>query len=79
MGCRARPVRAPNAVIIYGQGKGDNTSNMRREGYQAACDEAGVTVLQALSGQNTTDGATKTMEDLLKRLSRPDRHRALPQ
>ena len=52
------------AVIIYGQ-EGDNTSNMRREGYQAACDEAGVTVLQALSGQNTTDGATKTMEDLL--------------
>ena len=52
------------AVIIYGQ-EGDNTSNMRREGYQAACDEAGVTVLDALSGQNTTDGATKTMEDLL--------------
>ena len=43
------------AVIIYGQ-EGDNTSNMRREGYEAAC---------ALSGQNTTDGATKTMEDLL--------------
>ena len=53
-----------NAVIIYGQ-EGDNTSNMRREGYEAACEEAGVTVLQALSGQNTTDGATKTMEDLL--------------
>ena len=53
-----------NAVIIYGQ-EGDNTSNMRREGYEAACEEAGVTVLDALSGQNTTDGATKTMEDLL--------------
>ena len=53
-----------NAVIIYGQ-EGDNTSNMRREGYQAACDEAGITVLDALSGQNTTDGATKTMEDML--------------
>ena len=52
------------AVIIYGQ-EGDNTSNMRREGYQAACDEAGITVLDARSGQNTTDGATKTMEDLL--------------
>ena len=52
------------AVIIYGQ-EGDNTSNMRREGYQKACDEAGVEVLAALSGQNTTDGATKTMEDLL--------------
>lgn len=52
------------AVIIYGQ-EGDNTSNMRREGYEAACQEAGVEVLAALSGQNTTDGATKTMEDLL--------------
>ena len=39
------------AVIIYGQ-EGDNTSNMRREGYQKACDEAGVEVLDALSGQN---------------------------
>lgn len=53
-----------NAVIIYGQ-EGDNTSNMRREGYQKACDEAGVEVLATLSGQNTTDGATKTMEDML--------------
>lgn len=52
------------AVVIYGQ-EGDNTSNMRREGYEAACKEAGVEVLSALSGQNTTDGATKTMEDLL--------------
>ena len=52
------------AVSIYGQ-EGDNTSNMRREGYQKACDEAGVEVLDALSGQNTTDGATKTMEDML--------------
>ena len=52
------------AVVIYGQ-EGDNTSNMRREGYEAACAEAGVEVLSALSGQNTTDGATKTMEDLL--------------
>ena len=52
------------AVIIYGQ-EGDNTSNMRREGYQAACTEKGIEVLAALSGQNTTDGATKTMEDLL--------------
>ncbi len=52
------------AVIIYGQ-EGDNTSNMRREGYEAACAEAGIEVLEALSGQNTTDGATKTMEDLL--------------
>lgn len=52
------------AVIIYGQ-EGDNTSNMRREGYEKACEEKGVEVLAALSGQNTTDGATKTMEDML--------------
>ena len=52
------------AVIIYGQ-EGDNTSNKRREGYEAACQEKGIEVLAALSGQNTTDGATKTMEDLL--------------
>ena len=52
------------AVIIYGQ-EGDNTSNMRREGYEKACSEKGVEVLTALSGQNTTDGATKTMEDML--------------
>lgn len=52
------------AVIIYGQ-EGDNTSNMRREGYEAACAEKGVEVLSALSGQNTTDGATKTMEDMI--------------
>ena len=57
------------AVIIYGQ-EGDNTSNMRREGYEAACKESGIEVLAALSGQNTTDGATKTMEDLLS--SYPD-------
>lgn len=52
------------AVIIYGQ-EGDNTSNMRRAGYKRAMDEAGIEVLAELSGQNTTDGATKTMEDLL--------------
>ena len=52
------------AVIIYGQ-EGDNTSNLRRSGYEKACEEKGVTVLAALSGQNTTDGATKTMEDML--------------
>lgn len=52
------------AVIIYGQ-EGDNTSNMRRAGYEAACKEGGVEVLSALSGNNTTDGATKVMEDLL--------------
>ena len=52
------------AVIIYGQ-EGDNTSNLRRSGYEKACAEKGVEVLSALSGQNTTDGATKTMEDMI--------------
>jgi len=52
------------AVIIYGQ-EGDNTSNMRRQGYEQACKTAGIQVLSELSGQNTTDGATKTMEDML--------------
>lgn len=52
------------AVIIYGQ-EGDNTSNLRRSGYEKACKEKGVEVLSALSGQNTTDGATKTMEDMI--------------
>ena len=52
------------AVVIYGQ-EGDNTSNLRRSGYEKACAEKGVEVLSALSGQNTTDGATKTMEDML--------------
>lgn len=52
------------AVVIYGQ-EGDNTSNLRRAGYEKACEEKGVEVLAALSGQNTTDGATKTMEDMI--------------
>ena len=52
------------AVVIYGQ-EGDNTSNLRRAGYEKACEEKGVEVLASLSGQNTTDGATKTMEDML--------------
>lgn len=55
-----------NAVIIYGQ-EGDNTSNLRRAGYEKACAEKGATVLDALSGQNTIDGAVKTMEDLLNK------------
>lgn len=53
-----------NAVVIYGQ-EGDNTSNMRREGYETVCNEKGITILSSLSGQNTIDGATKTMEDML--------------
>ena len=52
------------AVIIYGQ-EGDNTSNLRKAGYEKALAEKGITPLAALSGNNTTDGATKAMEDLL--------------
>lgn len=57
------------AVIIYGQ-EGDNTSNLRKAGYERALAEAGITPLAMLSGNNTTDGATKVMEDLLN--SYPD-------
>ena len=52
------------AVIIYGQ-EGDNTSNLRKSGYEKALAEKGITPVAALSGNNTTDGATKAMEDLL--------------
>jgi len=58
-----------HAVIIYGQ-EGDNTSNLRKSGYEKALTEAGMTPLAELSGNNTTDGATKVMEDLLN--SYPD-------
>ena len=53
-------------VIIYGQ-EGENTSNMRMNGYKKALEAAGITVLAEQSGQNTTDGAMATMEDLLNR------------
>jgi ribose transport system substrate-binding protein len=52
------------AVIIYGQ-EGDNTSNLRKAGYEKALTEAGITPVAMLSGNNTIDGATKAMEDLL--------------
>lgn len=59
------------AVIIYGQ-EGDNTSNMRREGFKKACSDAGIEILAEQSGNNTTDGATRTMEDLLTRFEKID-------
>lgn len=55
---------ATKAVIIYGQ-EGDNTSNLRKAGYERALAEAKLEPLAMLSGNNTTDGATKVMEDLL--------------
>jgi ribose transport system substrate-binding protein len=51
-------------LIIYGQ-EGDNTSNLRKAGYEQALEEAGLKAVAALSGNNTTDGATKVMEDQL--------------
>ena len=58
---------ATKAAIIYGQ-DGDNTSNMRRDGYQKACDEKGVEVPDGavLTGKNTTDGGKQAMESLLE-------------
>ena len=52
------------ALIIYGQ-EGDNTSNLRKSGYEKALEEAGVEPVAEMSGNNTTDGATKVMEDML--------------
>lgn len=52
------------ALVIYGQ-EGDNTSNLRKAGYEQALDEAGLKPVAMLSGNNTTDGATKVMEDQL--------------
>ena len=55
---------ATQALIIYGQ-EGDNTSNLRKSGYERALQEAGLEPVEELSGNNTTDGATKVMENQL--------------
>ena len=52
------------ALIIYGQ-DGDDTSMQRKAGYERALAEAGLEAVAALSGNNSTDGATKVMEDQL--------------
>lgn len=52
------------ALIIYGQ-EGDNTSNLRKAGYEQALAEASLSPVAMLSGNNTTDGATRVMEDQL--------------
>ena len=57
------------ALIIYGQ-EGDNTSNLRKAGYEQALQEAGLEPVAMLSGNNTTDGATRVMEDQL--VANPD-------
>ncbi len=43
------------ALIIYGQ-EGDNTSNLRKTGYEQALERAGLKPVAMLSGNNTTDG-----------------------
>lgn len=62
-------VNKVKALIIYGQ-EGDNTSNLRKAGYEQALAEAGLTPVAMLSGNNTTDGATRVMEDQL--VANPD-------
>ena len=52
------------AFIIYGQ-EGDNTSNLRKSGYEKALAEAGLEPVAELSGNNTADGAMRAMEDTL--------------
>ena len=49
------------ALIIYGQ-EGDNTSNLRKAGYERALSEAGIEPIAELSGQNTTADAKNVME-----------------
>jgi len=56
------------AVIIYGQ-EGEYTTLQRSEGFQTALEAGGVEVIATQSGNNTTDGAMATMEDLLTRFS----------
>lgn len=60
---------ATKALIIYGQ-EGDNTSNLRKAGYEQALAEAGLEPVAEVSGNNTTDGATKVMENQL--IANPD-------
>jgi len=57
------------ALIIYGQ-EGDNTSNLRRAGYRRALEAIGLQPVAELSGNNTTDGGLKVMEDQL--IANPD-------
>ena len=57
------------ALIIYGQ-EGDNTSNLRRAGYKGAVEAAGLQTVAELSGNNTTDGGMRVMEDQI--IANPD-------
>lgn len=62
------------AVIIYGQ-EGEATSSARAAGYKKGLEAGGIEILAEQSGNNTTDGALATMEDLLTRF--PDEIKAV--
>lgn len=57
------------ALIIYGQ-EGDNTSNLRKAGYERALSEVGLEPVAELSGQNNTADSKSIMEAQL--LANPD-------
>ena len=57
------------ALIIYGQ-EGDNTSNLRKSGYEKALEEAGLTPVAVMSGNNNTADSKNVMEAQL--ISNPD-------
>lgn len=49
------------ALIIYGQ-EGDNTSNLRKSGYEKALSEAGLEPVEEMSGNNNTADSKNVME-----------------
>ena len=49
------------ALIIYGQ-EGDNTSNLRKSGYEKALAEAGLEPVEEMSGNNNTADSKSVME-----------------
>jgi len=57
------------ALIIYGQ-EGDNTSNLRKSGYEKALEEAGLTAVEEMSGNNNTADSKAVMEAQL--ISHPE-------
>ncbi len=57
------------ALIIYGQ-EGDNTSNLRKAGYEKALAEAGLEPVAEMSGNNNTADSKNVMEGQL--IANPD-------
>ena len=60
---------ATKALIIYGQ-EGDNTSNLRKSGYEKALAEAGLEPVAEMSGNNNTADSKAVMEAQL--IANPD-------